>query len=46
MGKRLIPLCPAIDVYNIALEVRLMQKLGHTPLFIAVEMCKYPEQLV
>lgn len=41
--KRLIPLCPASDVYNIALEARLMQKLRHTPLFIAVEMCKYPE---
>lgn len=41
--RRLIPLCPAIDVYNIALEARLMQKLRHTPLFIAVEMCKYPE---
>lgn len=41
--KRLIPLCPAIDVYNIALEARLMQKLRHTPLFIAVEMCKYPK---
>lgn len=36
-------MCPAIDVYNIALEARLMQKLRHTPLFIAVEMCKYPE---
>lgn len=41
--KRLIPLCPAIDVHNIALEARLMQKLRHTPLFIAVEMCKYPK---
>jgi hypothetical protein len=41
--QRLIPLCPAEDVYNIALEARLMQKLRHTPLFIAVEMCKYPE---
>lgn len=41
--KRLIPLCPAEDVYNIALEARLMQKLRHTPLFITVEMCKYPE---
>lgn len=41
--KRLIPLCPALDVYNIALEARLMQKLRHTPLFIASEMCKYPE---
>ena len=41
--QRLIPLCPAIDVYNIALEARTMQKLRHTPLFIAAEMCKYPE---
>lgn len=41
--KRLIPLCPALDVYNIALEARLIQKLRHTPLFIAVEMCKYLE---
>ena len=41
--QRLIPLCPAIDVYNIAIEARTMQKLRHTPLFIAVEMCKYPE---
>ena len=41
--QRLIPLCPAVDVYNIALEARVMQKLRHTPLFIAVEMCKYPE---
>ena len=41
--KRLIPLCPVFDVYNIALEARTMQKLRHTPLFIAVEMCKYPE---
>lgn len=41
--KRLIPLCPAEDVYHIALEARTMQKLRHTPLFLAVEMCKYPE---
>lgn len=41
--KRLIPLCPAEDVYTIALEARLMQKLRHTPLFLVVEMCKYPE---
>ena len=41
--KRLIPLCKAEDVYNLAIEARLMQKLRHTPLFIAVEMCKYPE---
>lgn len=41
--QRLIPLCPAEDVYLIALEARVIQKLRHTPLFIAVEMCKYPE---
>lgn len=41
--QRLIPLCPAENVYNIALEARLMQKLRHTPLFLAVEMCKYSE---
>lgn len=41
--KKLIPLCSAEDVYTIALEARLMQKLRHTPLFLAVEMCKYPE---
>lgn len=39
--SRLIPLCPPEDVYNIAKEARLVQKLRHTPLFIAVEMCKY-----
>jgi hypothetical protein len=36
--KRLIPLCDAGDVYNLAREARLVQKLRHTPLFIAVEM--------
>ena len=41
--KRLIPLCKAVDVYNLAREARLLQKLRHTPLFLAVEMCKYPE---
>ena len=39
--KRLIPLCDAADVYNLCREARLVQKLRHTPLFIAVEMCKY-----
>jgi len=40
---RLIPLCAAKDVANLALECRLVQKLRHTPLYIASEMCKYPE---
>jgi len=39
--KRLIPLCDPKDVANLAIEARVMQKLRHTPLFIAVEMCKY-----
>jgi hypothetical protein len=42
---RLIPLCEANDVANLAIECRLMQKLRHTPLFITVEMCKYNETL-
>ncbi len=39
--QRLIPRCNPIDVYNLAIETRQKQKLRHTPLFIAVEMCKY-----
>lgn len=39
--KRLIPLCYPTDVYNLAIETRIKQKLRHTPLFIAVEMCKH-----
>lgn len=41
--ERLIPLCKAEDVYTMALAARQLQKLRHTPLFIAREMCKYPE---
>lgn len=39
--KRLIPLCNPASVAQLAVEARTMQKLRHTPLFIAVEMCKY-----
>ena len=39
--KRLIPLCEPIDVANLTIEARVMQKLRHTPLFLAVEMCKH-----
>ena len=39
--KRLIPLCDPASVAQLAVEARTMQKLRHTPLFIAVEMCKY-----
>lgn len=39
--KRLIPLCDPKDVADLAVECRTKQKLRHTPLFIAVEMCKY-----
>lgn len=38
---RLIPLCSPEEVYNLAIEAREKQKLRHTPLFIAVEMCKH-----
>ena len=38
---RLVPLCDAKDVANLALECRLVQKLRHTPLFLVSEMCKY-----
>ena len=40
---RLIPLCDAMDVANLTIESRTMQKLRHTPLFLAVQMCKYDE---
>ena len=40
---RLIPLCDPQDVANLAVECRTMQKLRHTPLFIAVQMCKHDE---
>ena len=43
---RLIPLCSPSDVAALAVECRLVQKLRHTPLFIASEMCKYPEHRV
>lgn len=39
--KRLIPLCDPADVASLTIEARVMQKLRHTPLFLAVEMCKY-----
>ena len=39
--KRLIPLCNPMEVVNLTIEARTMQKLRHTPLFLAVEMCKH-----
>lgn len=41
--SRLIPLCNPEHVAYLAVEARKLQKLRHTPLFIAVEMLKYPE---
>lgn len=41
--KRLIPQCDPIDVANLTIEARVIQKLRHTPLFLAVEMCKHDE---
>lgn len=39
--KRLIPLCDPKDVALLTVEARKIQKLRHTPLFLAVEMCKH-----
>ena len=41
--SRLIPLCNPLEVANLAIEARLLQKLRHIPLFIISEMCKYSE---
>lgn len=39
---RLVPLCEPQDVARLTIEARQMQKLRHTPLFLAVQMAKYP----
>lgn len=41
--RKLIPLCTPKQVNDLAIEARELQKLRHTPLFIAVQMLKYPE---
>lgn len=41
--KRLVPLCKPYDVFDLTVEARLDQKLRHTPLFLAVEMCRHTE---
>jgi hypothetical protein len=38
---RLVPLCDPNDVALLTIEARTMQKLRHTPLFLAVQMCKH-----
>ncbi len=38
---KIIPTCDPQDVADLAIECRTKQKLRHTPLFIASEMCKY-----
>jgi len=38
---RLIPLCSALEVGNLAVNARVLQKLRHTPLFIISEMFKH-----
>ncbi len=38
---RLVPLCDPKDVALLTIEARTMQKLRHTPLFLAVQMCKH-----
>lgn len=39
--KSLIPQCDPMAVANLTIEARAIQKLRHTPLFLAVEMCKH-----
>lgn len=41
--KNLVPQCAPQAVYDITLAARTEQKLRHTPLLLAVEMCRYPE---
>lgn len=41
--EQLVPLVDAEKVYSIALAARVLQKLRHTPLYLAVQMCNYPE---
>ena len=41
--KQLVPLCVPQDVARLTIEARKVQKLRHTPLFLAVEMAKYPD---
>lgn len=41
--RRLVPLCKAEEVYDVALEARVNQKLRHTPLFLATLMCSSSE---
>ena len=37
---RLVPLCRPQDVFDLAVEARQKQKLRHTPLYLAVRMCR------
>jgi 60 kDa SS-A/Ro ribonucleoprotein len=41
--ESLIPLVNPVAVADLAIECRLQQKLRHVPLFMALEMVKYPE---
>lgn len=41
--KETVPLCSPEAVFDIALEARVKQKLRHTPLQLAVEMCRHEE---
>ena len=37
---RLVPLCQPEEVFDLVIEARLQQKLRHTPLYLAVQMCR------
>jgi 60 kDa SS-A/Ro ribonucleoprotein len=41
--KTVLPLCDPAEVSKLTLEARIVQKLRHTPLFLAVTMLKSPD---
>ena len=40
---RLVPLCDPQEVFDLSIEAREQQKLRHTPLYLAVRMCRHEE---
>ena len=41
--ERLIPLCTPEEVFDLTVKARIEQKLRHTPLYMAVRMCRHKE---
>ena len=40
---RLVPLCSPQEVFDLTVEAREQQKLRHTPLYLAVQMCRHEQ---